>query len=221
MRDPRAILITGASSGVGEALARVYARPGIVLALTGRDQVRLGAATAACRVQGAEVLAEAVDVSDRAGMERFVAAAEAFAPLELVIANAGVSAGTGFAGERAEQVREIFAANVEGVFNTVLPALPLLRARRRGQIALMSSLASFRGFPGAPAYCGSKAAVRVWGEGLRPLLSAEGVEVSVICPGFVTTRPGQRLAEAAAGTGDQNCARIAHEPAPPEVSRRL
>ena len=82
----------------------------------------------------------------------------------------------------------IFAANVEGVLNTVLPALPMLRSRRRGQVALMSSLASFRGFPGAPAYCGSKAAVRVWGEGLRPWLAREGVEVSVICPGFVTTR---------------------------------
>ena len=109
MRDPRAILITGASSGVGEALARAYARPGIVLALTGRDQVRLGTAAAACRAQGAEVLAEAVDVSDRAGMERFVAAAEVLAPLELVIANAGISAGTGFAGESTEQVRRIFA----------------------------------------------------------------------------------------------------------------
>jgi short-subunit dehydrogenase len=188
MRDPRAILITGASSGIGEALARAYARPGIALALTGRDVARLEASAEICRSQGAKVLAETVDATDRGAMERFVAAAEAYAPLELVIANAGISAGTGFAGESTDQVRAIFAANVEGVFNTVLPALPLLRKRRRGQLALMSSLASFRGFPGAPAYCGSKAAVRVWGEGLRPLLSLEGVEVSVICPGFVTTR---------------------------------
>ena len=127
MRDPRAILITGASSGLGAALARAYAWPGIALALTGRDRTRLEATAAACRSQGAEILAETVDARDRAEMERFVAAAEVLAPLELVIANAGVSAGTGFAGERAEQVREIFAANVEGVFNTVLPALPLLR----------------------------------------------------------------------------------------------
>src|SRR5206468_20685 len=188
MRDPRAILITGASSGIGEALAKAYARPGMALALTGRDHVRLEASAAACRAQGAEVLAETVDAAESSAMEQFIAAAEAHAPLELVIANAGISAGTGFLGESAEQVRAIFAANLEGVLNTVLPALSLLRARRRGQLALMSSLASFRGFPGAPAYCGSKAAVRVWGEGLRPLLSLEGVEVSVICPGFVTTR---------------------------------
>lgn len=188
MRDPRAILITGASSGIGEALARAYAKPGRALALTGRDRARLEAVATACREHGAEVLAEVVDATDRPAMERFIDAAEALSPLELVIANAGISAGTGFAGESAEQARRIFAANVEGMFNTALPALARLRQRRRGQIALMSSLASFRGFPGAPAYCASKAAVRVWGEGLRPALAAEGIEVSVICPGFVTTR---------------------------------
>jgi len=188
MRDPRAILITGASSGIGEALAKAYAGAGIALALTGRDGMRLEACASACRSRGARILAETVDAADSLAMERFVAAAEAHAPLELVIANAGVSAGTGFTGESAEQVRAIFAANVDGVLNTVLPVLSILRSRRRGQVALMSSLASFRGFPGAPAYCGSKAAVRVWGEGLRPFLAREGVEVSVICPGFVTTR---------------------------------
>src|SRR4029079_16131352 len=188
MRDPRAILITGASSGIGEALAKAYAGPGIALALTGRDGVRLEASASACRSRGATVLAETVDAADRVAMERLISAAEAHAALELVIANAGVSAGTGFFGESAEQGRAIFTANVDGILNTVLPALPILRSRRRGPIALVSSLASFRGFPGAPAYCASKAAVRVWGEGLRPSLAREGVEVCVICPGFVTTR---------------------------------
>ena len=96
MRDPRAILITGASSGIGQALARAYAGPGVALALTGRDDARLEAAATACRSRGATVLAETVDAADRLAMEQFVAAAEAHAPLELVIANAGVSAGTGF-----------------------------------------------------------------------------------------------------------------------------
>jgi short-subunit dehydrogenase len=194
MRHPHAILITGASSGIGEALARRYAAKGVSLALTGRDRTRLDAVAESCRSRGAAVLAETVDTTDAPGMERFVAAAEAFAPLQLVIANAGISGGTGFAGEGPEQARRIFAVNLDGVLNTVLPALPRLRKRRRGQIALMSSLASFRGFPGAPAYCASKAAVRVWGEGLRPLLAAEGIGVSVICPGFVTSRMTERNA---------------------------
>src|SRR3546814_18811977 len=63
-----------------------------------------------------------------------------------------------------------------------------MRPRRRGQIAIMSSLAAFRGFPGAPAYCASKAAVRIWGEALRGMLGREGIEVSVICPGYVKSR---------------------------------
>ena len=191
MREPRSILITGASSGIGEGLARLYARPGVALIVTGRDEARLAAVAEACRSHGATVLAQAVDVTDAKAMQAFIARAEAAAPLELVIANAGISAGTGFSGESPEQARRIFAANLDGVLNTVLPALPFLRARRRGQVALMSSLASFRGFPGAPAYCASKAAVRVWGEGLRPLLAAEGIGVTVICPGFVTTRMTQ------------------------------
>ncbi len=188
MRTPRSILITGASSGIGEALALRYAEPGVALALTGRDPARLESVAEACRAKGAAVLSETVDSTDAAAMQGFIDAAEAFAPLELVIANAGISAGTGFAGESAEQARRVFAVNLDGVLNTALPALDHLRKRRRGQIALMSSLASFRGFPGAPAYCASKAAVRVWGEGLRPALAAEGIGVSVICPGFVTSR---------------------------------
>jgi short-subunit dehydrogenase len=72
--------------------------------------------------------------------------------------------------------------------NTVLPSLPGLRARRRGQIAIVSSLAGFRGLPGAPSYSASKAAVRVWGEALRGHLAPEGISVSVVCPGFVRSR---------------------------------
>jgi short-subunit dehydrogenase len=191
MRGPKSILITGASSGIGEALALRYAATGAALALTGRDRARLDGVAAACRSKGARVLAEAVDTTDAAAMEGFAARAEELAPLELVIANAGISGGAGFAGETPEQARRIFAVNLDGVLNTVLPALTYLRKRRRGQLGLMSSLASFRGFPGAPAYCASKAAVRVWGEGLRPLLAAEGIGVSVICPGFVTSRMTQ------------------------------
>ena len=188
-KEPGAILITGASSGIGAALARAYARPGAFLALAGRDRRRLDAVAAACRDGGARVTAEIVDVTDRAAMARWVGGTDDGHPLDLVIANAGTSAGTGTGGqgEDEEQTRALFAVNVGGVLNTVLPVIPRMRARKHGQIAVMSSVAGFRGLPGAPAYSASKAAVKAYGEALRGWLAADGVRVSVICPGFVKT----------------------------------
>jgi short-subunit dehydrogenase len=191
VRDPRSILITGASSGLGEALARAYARPGVFLALVGRHAGRLAQVGEACRAQGATVAERALDVALAPELEARLLEIDQAHALDLVIANAGVSGGTGRGEEPPDQVDNIIAVNVHGVVNTVAPLLPTLAARGRGQIALMSSLASFRGFPGAPTYCATKAWVRVWGEGLRVELARKGIEVSVICPGFVDTRMTQ------------------------------
>jgi short-subunit dehydrogenase len=182
------ILITGASSGLGAALAEVYAEPGALLFLGGRNADRLADVAVACRARGADVHAQTIDVTDREATERWVLSADDERSLTLVIANAGISGGTGNKmGETAEQTRSIFSANLDGVMNTVLPIIPRLQARKAGQIALMASLAGFRGMPGAPAYCASKAAVRVWGEGARGWLARDGIGVTVICPGFVET----------------------------------
>ena len=188
MQSPRSILITGASSGIGEALALDYAAPQVFLALTGRDADRLEAVARACRTRGAQVEARTIDVVDREAMESWLLTMDATQPFDLLIANAGV----GLEGDRKlpeeEAMRGTFAVNIDGVLNTVLPLLPRLRQRRRGQIAIMASLASFIGLPQAAAYNGSKAAVRVWGESLRHILRKDGIEVSVICPGFVVSR---------------------------------
>lgn len=182
-----AILITGASSGLGAALARTYAAPGVTLFLGGRDPARLEAVAESCRAVGARVEARCCDVTAAAELAAWIVQCDSLAPLDLVIANAGLSAGTGGGGESDPQTRAIFAVNLDGVLNTVLPAVELMRPRRTGQIAIMSSLAGFRGLGSAPAYCASKAAVRVWAEGLRGALAGEGLTVSVICPGFVAT----------------------------------
>lgn len=186
--SPASVLITGASSGLGEALALAYATPGATLFLSGRDRQRLYAVADRCRAQGAEVHALVINVTQAVPMATWIKECEAIRPLDLVIANAGISAGTGGGGESEEQSRAIFATNLDGVMNTVFPAVAVMRPRRRGQIAIMASLAGYRGLPGAPAYCASKAAVKAWGEGLRGHLAGDGIRVSVICPGFVTTR---------------------------------
>jgi short-subunit dehydrogenase len=187
MRDPRSIVITGASSGIGAALARAYAAPGIQLALSGRNEARLAAVALFCRSAGAEVDEGIVDVRNGEAMAHWLATFDSRHPVDLIIANAGISAGTGGGAEPPQQARAIFAANLDGVLNNVMPLLPAMQQRRRGQIAIMSSLASFRGFPGAPAYCASKAAVRVWGEALRGDVWESGLRVSVICPGYIVS----------------------------------
>ncbi|MDR3518068.1 MAG: SDR family NAD(P)-dependent oxidoreductase [Azospirillaceae bacterium] len=187
MRDPRMIVITGASSGLGEALALGYAEPGRTLALTGRDPPRLSGVAARCRAAGARVISGVVDVTDRAAIAGWLSDIDRDQAVDLVIANAGISLGAGDGLETEATTRAVFATNVDGVLNTIQPLIPAMIARRRGQIALMASLAGFRGMPTAVSYCASKAAVRVYGEGLRLQLAPHGIGVSVICPGFVRT----------------------------------
>ena len=187
MKQPKSILITGASRGIGEALALAYAAPGVSLALSGRDPDRLGAVAQHCRELGAIVETAQLDVTDAEAMGRWVGHVDGRAPLDLVIANAGVSRGLTTADEIDDLVRGIFAVNIDGVLNTLHPAIVRMCRRGRGQLAIMSSLAALRGFPGAAAYCASKAAVKVYGEGLRGWLRPKGIEVSVICPGFVSS----------------------------------
>ena len=185
--QPKAILITGASSGLGAALAAHFAAPGTTLFLSGRHSERLAKVVANCRKSGATVHGDCIDVTDQGAMQRWISRCDRQAPLELVIANAGVSGGTADGPEGNQQTRHIFAINIDGVLNTIFPAIPLMAKRHKGQIALVSSVAGFMGLPNAPAYCASKAAVKTLGEGMRPNLAAQGIKLSVICPGYVKT----------------------------------
>ncbi|WP_419902426.1 SDR family NAD(P)-dependent oxidoreductase [Kiloniella sp.] len=185
MTEPNTIFITGASSGIGAALAESYAAFGKKLFLAGRNNNRLNDIATKCEKLGADVHRIILDVKDPLLCAQAIEQANAIRPLDLVIANAGISGGTGSSGETDNQVREIMDINIHGVLNTVLPAIDVMRSNGGGQIAIMSSLASFKGLPSAPAYCASKAAVRAWGEGLRGDLKKDNIKVSVITPGFV------------------------------------
>lgn len=190
MRTPGSILITGASNGIGAALAEVYATPGKHLALSGRDLARLSAVAERCRQRGATVSETQIDVTDAAAVSSWVEAADRAAPLDLVIANAGIQGGPFRAGdgETREEAERVMQVNFGGVCNTIYPALGAMRPRRRGQIALIASLAALRGLPVSPGYCASKAALKAHGEALRSWLGPEGIAVAVVLPGFVETR---------------------------------
>ena len=187
--EHRSIILTGASSGIGEALALKYAQQGHVLWLNGRNAERLKDVAARCRELGAEVHADTVDVTELDNMQQWITAAAEPRGIDLVVANAGISGGASGIGDEDEtQVRDIFAVNLAGVLNTLLPALPIMQRQGHGHLALMSSIAGFRGLPTSPAYSASKAAVLAYGDGLRGELQHTGIDVSVICPGFVKSR---------------------------------
>ncbi len=190
MKNPRSILITGASSGIGAALSKEYARPGVFLALCGRDRKRLDEVAVACRDKGANVTAEIVDVADRDAMRDWIGRTDENYTLDLVIANAGIASDIHKAGWELNEseTREIFSINMAGVLNTIFPVLEPMRKRKCGQLALVSSIAGFRGLPGAPAYSASKVMVKAYGEALHGVLAEDGIDVTVICPGFVESR---------------------------------
>jgi len=178
-------LITGASSGLGRAIALAYAAPQTRLLLTGRNEKRLAEVKKLCEKKEAEVVTQKIDVCDQQAMHDWIVQQDQISPIELVIANAGVS--TQGQKETAASLKKMVDVNVHGVINTVVPLIEPMEKRGRGQIALISSLASFKGYAGRGMYGGTKAAVRLYGEGLRDQLADKGVQVSVVCPGFIVT----------------------------------
>lgn len=195
MRAPyRTAVITGASSGLGALLAAAYAGPGIALGLIGRDRARLATVARQCAAAGATIESAAIDVADGPGLAAWLAEFDRAHSVDLVVANAGTSAGTnpGAAFEPGAVTARQIAVNLLGVVNTVTPLLPGLCERSRGRIVIVASVAALRGLPYSPGYCASKAGARAYGEALRPLLEPQGIGVSVVCPGFFTSRMTDR-----------------------------
>ncbi len=180
------VVITGASSGIGAALARHYAGPQSTLALIARREPEL--ARLAASLPG-ETLVYPLDVADGAALER---AAQDFvrrcgAP-DLVIANAGISVGT-HGDELADvaKLRRMLEVNTAGLAASLAAFAPAMRAAGRGTLAGIASVAGFRGIPGAGAYSASKAAAIAWLESLRNELSGSGLAVVTVCPGYIDT----------------------------------
>jgi short-subunit dehydrogenase len=208
-RNPATILITGATGGIGAALALSYARPGRTLILHGRNEVRLAGLCGDCEAAGARILALRFDVRDALATQQELRALSQREVIDLAVVNAGVTGAIG-KGEQVEQweiAHQILAVNLDGALATVAGVLPAMRQRGSGQIALVSSLAAYVGIPLTPAYCASKAALKAYGEALRGWLAPQGVAVNVVLPGFVETpmtdgfkgpKPGLMSAERAA-----------------------
>ena len=180
------VFITGASSGIGEALARHYARSSSVIGLAARRKEQLDSLAANLKVECATY---SLDVSDAEANVRaahdFV---QRFGAPDLVIANAGVSVGThGDEAADIAKLRRVLEVNVVGLAATLAAFAPSMRAARHGTLCGIASVAGLRGLPGAGAYSSSKAAAISWLESLRVELRGSGVAVVTICPGYVDT----------------------------------
>ena len=187
MRSPfRVVIITGASSGLGASLAKAYAGSQVALGLLGRNCQRLSATARACEVKGATVSVAAVDVADAAAMATFLRQFDREYPVDLLIANAGTSAGPDpdCPCEGIDAATRQVRVNLLGAINTIEPLLPEFCLRGHGRIAVVASIAAYRGLPYSPGYCASKAGLRAYAEGLRPRLEPRGIGVTIVCPGF-------------------------------------
>ena len=177
-------LITGASSGIGEALALACARRGDTLFLCGRNAARLADVVKRCRARNAPTYGSVLDVTDAQTVRAWIRNCHAIAPLDRVFSNAGIGTGV----ESAENVRRTFAVNVDGNLNVVLEAIDLFRQRGFGQIVITASIAGYGPLKSCPAYAATKSCLKTWGLSLRGMLAPENIRVSVVCPGFVRSR---------------------------------
>jgi short-subunit dehydrogenase len=203
------VVVTGASAGLGAALARAYAAPRVAVGLMARRATALDAVATSCQEAGSSVETAVLDVQDAAGQRDWLAALDARHPLDLVIVNAGMFEGIAADGrlEDMEVAEALIATNLTGAIATASAAAVLMRARRRGRIALIASLAARHPLADAPVYSATKAGLVAYGEALRERLAADGVGVSIVLPGHIATAqtarhrgalPGLMSAEAAA-----------------------
>ncbi len=185
----RAIVITGASSGLGAALAVEYAQNGHILGLIARNRQRLGDVAALCAAAGARCVTGAIDVTDQTALGTWMDAFDADHPIDLLFVNAGVYAGHGAGGqmETTEEILWQIRTNLEGAVITIGAVLPAMRRRRTGRIVLICSLAGLQCLADAPGYSATKAGLIAYGEALREYLAPDRISVSIVCPGYIET----------------------------------
>ena len=181
-------IVTGASSGIGRALAIQLGAAGYRLGLIARRRPELDATAASIVSSGGTVAAAVADVGDRQALHSaFESLADQLGPIDVMVANAGFGAPTRLDPLNTAEVEQTIRVNVMGVIYSIEAVLPGMLKRQRGHLLAVSSLAAFKGLPGESAYCASKAAVNAYMEGLRISLRTRGITVTTICPGYVQT----------------------------------
>ena len=191
-------LVTGASSGIGEATALALAASGAKVALAARRTDRLDAVVKQIEEAGGEALALACDVTDEAQVNQTVQAVqEKWGRLDVLVNNAGIALLGPVLGADTSEWRRAFDINVLGLMYATHAALPLMKAQGRGHIINMSSVSGRVSFPGLSVYCATKWAVNGFSESLRQEVAADNIRVTLIEPGLVTTEINDRVTDEA------------------------
>ena len=184
----KVVLITGASSGIGKALAIELARRGASVGLVARREELLAEIVDQIKSDSGMALPLVADVNDanaiRGQADRLRLD---FGPIDVLIANAGIGGATHAIELQPAQVAKVINVNVLGAVNSVAAVLPEMAERGKGQLVAISSLSAYRGLPKSAAYCASKAALSCFFESLRIDLMNSGVNVTIIHPGFIKT----------------------------------
>jgi short-subunit dehydrogenase len=181
-------VVTGASSGIGWQLATQLARQGAQVGLIARRQELLERLRDEIRQAGAVAEAAVADVRERLSTLKAIhGLAERLGPIDLLIANAGIGSTNTPEDLNVPGAENVIRVNLLGVMYSIEAALPAMLKRGSGQVAAISSLASYKGIPGCAAYCASKSAVSAYMESLRIQLRGRGVHFTTICPGFIRT----------------------------------
>jgi short-subunit dehydrogenase len=175
-------LVTGGSSGIGAATATALARRGANVLVHGRDAV--ATAAVADRVGGTPLVA---DLADPAAVDRLAATAEAAGPVDILVANAGIGWAGRFEAMGAADIERLVAVNLTGPIRLTHALLPGMRARGRGFLGYVTSIAGRTGVPGEAVYAATKAGLDLFAESLRLELYRTGIGVGVLVPGVVAT----------------------------------
>lgn len=179
--------VTGASSGIGRALALKLVAEGFAVVVTARDHAKLVALQHAASGPGRIIVLDG-DVTDPADMERVIASVEyEHGTLALVVLNAGVYLPVHGEDLHREDFEKTFSVNLNGVVNCLLPAIRHMKARGQGQIAIVSSVTGYGGLPTSAAYGATKAALINMAESLKFDLDKQGIRIQIVNPGFVDT----------------------------------
>ncbi len=182
------VFITGASSGIGEYVAYEYAKQGATIGLAARRKNALEKVSTKCAKLGGKPIIFEVDVSNQTSTKNaiynFIAKSGG---IDIVIANAGISGKVNLYNGNSTEINKMLSTNILGVTNTIIPALPTMIKQQFGRIAVVSSIAGFRGLPGRSSYSASKVAVRFMANSWRSTFIKDGISFTTICPGFIDT----------------------------------